>query len=67
MNRLLWIPALEACAGLVCGQAPQAARNRGVLSPEIGPDGRVTFRLAAPKAGEVILNGDWFDDGRKNR
>jgi enterochelin esterase family protein len=29
-------------------------------SPEAQPDGRVTFRLFAPKALEVTLNGDWI-------
>jgi enterochelin esterase family protein len=31
----------------------------GPPSPEILPDKRVTFRLSAPKANEVVLNGDW--------
>jgi enterochelin esterase family protein len=31
----------------------------GLRSPEVTRDHRVTFRLFAPKAGEVILNGDW--------
>jgi enterochelin esterase-like enzyme len=31
-------------------------------SPEIAPDRRVTFRLYAPKASEVLLNGTW-DNG----
>jgi enterochelin esterase family protein len=30
-----------------------------VASPEILPDRRVTFRLLAPKATEVVVNGDW--------
>jgi enterochelin esterase family protein len=34
-----------------------------VVSPEILPDKRATFRLLAPKAGEVLLNGNW-DNGR---
>ena len=33
-----------------------------MVSPEILPDKRVTFRLLAPKAGEVLLNGNW-DNG----
>ncbi len=43
------------------GQVPPgpAPRNRALTSPEIQPDHHVTFRLAAPKAAEVILNGDW--------
>jgi enterochelin esterase-like enzyme len=32
-----------------------------VLSPEISADRMVTFRLRAPRAGEVIVNGQWPD------
>jgi len=44
--------------------APQAAPGRGAaaarpVSPEIHADRTVTFRLAAPKANEVTLNGSW--------
>jgi enterochelin esterase-like enzyme len=44
--------------------APAAGRGRGaqgprVVSPEILPDHRVTFRLLAPKAETVVLNGNW--------
>lgn len=38
------------------GKAPQGPR---VVSPEILPDKKVTFRLLAPKAGAVVLNGNW--------
>jgi len=34
-------------------------REFGPASPEILPDGKVIFRLLAPDAGEVLLNGDW--------
>ncbi len=37
------------------GQAPAAA----VRSPEVLADGRVTFRLLAPKATEVLVQGNW--------
>jgi enterochelin esterase family protein len=40
--------------------APQAAqRPAPIRSPEIHPDRTVTFRLSAPKATEVTLNGSW--------
>ena len=47
--------------------AAQAAPGRGgrgprVVSPEILPDKRVTFRLLAPKAEEVKVDGHW-DNG----
>ena len=45
------------------GAAPQpAARPAPLKSPEIHPDRTVTFRLLAPKATEVTLNGSW-DNG----
>jgi enterochelin esterase family protein len=44
-------------------QAPAArggaAAGPRVVSPEILPDKKVTFRLLAPKAGAVVLNGNW--------
>ena len=43
------------------GRGPQAPR---IVSPEIHPDKTVTFRLLAPKAQEVTLNGSW--DGATN-
>ena len=45
------------------GGARTAAEARStsprVNSPEVLPDNRVTFRLRAPKATEVLVNGDW--------
>lgn len=32
-------------------------------SPEVHADNRVTFRLAAPKASEVLFYGDWMPTG----
>jgi len=43
-------------------QGQQAARPPALKSPEIHPDRTVTFRLNAPKAQEVTLNGSW-DNG----
>src|SRR5438128_1345958 len=42
----------------------QPAPGRGqqgprVVSPEVAPDKKVTFRLLAPKAGTVVLYGSW--------
>ena len=36
--------------------------TRTVKSPEVHPDGRVTFRLFAPKAVEVWVEGDFLSD-----
>ena len=30
-----------------------------LVSPDVKPDGTVTFRLRAPNATDVVLNGDW--------
>ena len=57
-----------ATVPLVGKQAPpagapaQAARPAPLKSPETHPDRTVTFRLLAPKATEVTLNGSW-DNG----
>lgn len=40
------------------GTLPTFAQRRPAIeSPEIHPDGKVTFRIAAPNAGEVKVNG----------
>ncbi len=44
--------------------APEPPRAR-VTSPDVAPDRRVTFRLVAPRAQEVVLTGE-FLEGRKN-
>ena len=38
----------------------------GLVSPEVHPDGKVTFRLRAAKAAEVTLFGDWMPVGSKH-
>jgi enterochelin esterase family protein len=43
--------------------AGRAAAPPRVVSPEVLPDNRVTFRLRAPGATEVVVNGNW-PDGR---
>src|SRR5947209_1361585 len=52
-------------ASLVAQQPPtappaaNAARPTPLRSPDIRPDRTVTFRLLAPRASEVTLNGSW--------
>jgi enterochelin esterase-like enzyme len=41
------------------GAVARRAPNQPVRSPEIQEDGRVTFRLRAPKASEVLVAGQW--------
>ena len=60
--------AAVAAITLALGQAPAPPATNApprrqfqapVRSPEVAADRRVTFRLRAPKAGEVTLNGQW--------
>jgi len=46
-------PSTNAAAPIRRGQ------NAPVSSPEVQADRRVTFRLRAPKASEIIVNGQW--------
>ncbi len=56
---------LLACSILtpVFAQLPQRqpTPNDTLVSPEVHGDKRVTFRIYAPKASEVILRGDWME------
>jgi enterochelin esterase family protein len=68
---IIQMMAALAAAPLAPGQtaAAPAPGGRGapaprVVSPDIHPDRTVTFRLSAPKAAEVTLNGSW--EGAKN-
>ncbi|HEU4390265.1 MAG TPA: alpha/beta hydrolase-fold protein [Blastocatellia bacterium] len=51
------------------GQAPrrEPTPNDTLVSPEVQSDNRVTFRLYAPKASEVILRGDWMETAEPAR
>src|SRR5690242_3327673 len=53
--------ASPAAAPAVPGQAAPGRGPQGprIVSPEIMPDKRVTFRLRAPAATQVVLNGNW--------
>jgi enterochelin esterase family protein len=41
----------------------QQSTPEAIVSPDVHPDGRVTFRLHAPKATEVAFAGDWMPRG----
>jgi enterochelin esterase family protein len=56
MKRAIWLCALWLAT--VVGVAATTAQERpGFVSPEISADHRVTYRIAAPSASEVLLNG----------
>jgi len=49
---------------LVVALLVSSVRAAGI-SPEVHPDGRVTFRVQAPKADKVLLLGDWLKRGEE--
>ena len=52
-----------AFAGYGQGAQNPVNPNADLKSPEVLPDGRVTFRIYAPKATAVTITGDWIDRG----
>ena len=40
------------------GEPPRRGAS-ALVSPEVHPDGTVTFRLRAPNANEVKVSGEW--------
>jgi enterochelin esterase-like enzyme len=63
---LLAVCALVLAPGSLAQVPPPGAPGRGPAgpiyrSPEVLPDGRVTFRISAPVAVDVKLSGDWAD------
>jgi enterochelin esterase-like enzyme len=65
MRTRLLILTLTIAAGWCPGQErpPAAGRRPAIKSPEVLADGHVVFRLAAPKAGEVSVSGEWIAQG----
>lgn len=66
MNHLaaLFLVALaDGGASPAPAPAPRPAQPDPLVSPEVHPDRRVTFRLRAPKAGEVTVAGEWSRPG----
>ena len=65
-RKVIGLAILSAFAALLPPLAmPGDAQAPGrVLSPEIGIDRRVTFRIFAPKASAVLLSGEFLDGSR---
>ncbi len=60
----LWTMVLLGC--LISWATPRAMaqgpqRGPVIVSPEVLPDHRVTFRIQAPKASEITVRGDWME------
>ena len=63
MKTLFLFPVcLFALAAPAPAQNPPPARPAPIVSPEIEAGGRVTFRVRAPQAKEVLLRGQWTKD-----
>jgi enterochelin esterase family protein len=65
MPRLLPLALLAALAAVPATVAQPPKReptpNDTLVSPEVGQDKTITFRIYAPKASEVTLRGDWME------
>jgi enterochelin esterase-like enzyme len=68
MRLIQTMVALLVLCGCLLAQEPPAttpgtgggqAQAAAVRSPEVLADGRITFRLLAPKATEVLVQGNW--------
>jgi len=57
---------LFAILSLAMSGFAQPPANDGLVSPEVHSDGKITFRIRAPKAAEVTLFGDWMSPGSKH-
>ena len=44
-------------------ERPSSLPPDNLISPEVLPDKRVTFRILAPKASEVTIDGEWMLQG----
>lgn len=59
MPRHFFAAWLLLAAATLHPHAQPTSRPAPIRSPELAADNAVTFRLRAPKAGEVVLNGQW--------
>lgn len=64
-NLLLLFTALIISITSFAQQNLDFSGAKGITSPEVNPDNTITFRLKAPNAKEVRLQGDWMkSEGR---
>ena len=66
MKLILCLASSPLLWALIAQEAPRRpAAEPPILSPEVHPDRRVTFRLRGPQVREVRLNANWWA-GEKN-
>ena len=56
-TQVVTLPGRATSPGAPAGAAGRGRGGAAVRSPEVSPDGKVTFRLRAPNAKEVFVNG----------
>jgi enterochelin esterase-like enzyme len=71
-NCLVLLLFIFAAGELTYAQNPAPApmpppQQRRILSPEVHPDSRVSFRLIAPGATEVLVSGEWQKAGERQK
>ena len=59
MKKYLFFSVFVLVSAMLTGQEIQNFRPQQVVSPEFR-EGRVTFRIAAPQAHQITLNGSWM-------
>ena len=64
MKKLLFIATMMLSAGTIWAQQALFDQNN-LTSPEQNADGTVTFRLHAPKAVTVTVEGDFLPEGTR--
>ena len=60
MYRLISLFVIAGLAGAQPRPQPPKIQDT-IVSPEVLPDGKVIFRLFAPKASEAFLRGEWME------
>jgi enterochelin esterase family protein len=63
VTRTLVILGLVGVVGVAAARQPKKDPPPRLVSPEVGADKKVTFRISAPKASEVTVRGDWMTGG----
>ena len=62
MKRIISLIIMLAVAATAAAQQNVGFRQEAVTSPEVNPDGSVTFKVNAPNAEQVAVFGDWAED-----
>ena len=59
-TRLATVVLIAAASAALAQPKGEPNPNAALVSPQVHPDKKVTFRLFAPKATEVRVRGDWL-------